>query len=87
MTVLGFITHVVKKIARVKRDGHAVTPLTYLAIYPYQTFLALVGAVAGLGALHATNQLNAVSAFAAGYMANSVADMLGKRGKKDIEGQ
>lgn len=80
MAVLGFMSHVVKKIMRVRRDGHAVSPWTYVTIYPYQTFFALVGAVAGIGALHATGMLNAVSAFAVGYMSNSVADMLGKKG-------
>ena len=80
MVLLGFLSHVVKKIMRVRRDGHAVTPWFYFKVYPYQTFFALVGAVAGLGALHATGMLNAVSAFAVGYMSNSVADMLGKKG-------
>ena len=56
-----------------------------MAIYPYQTFFALLGAVAGIGALQATGQLNAVSAFAAGYMANSMADMLGKRGSASVK--
>jgi len=80
MALLGFIAHVVKKIMRVRRDGHVVSPWKYVKLYPYQTFFALVGAVAGIGSLAATGMLNAVSAFAVGYMSNSVADMLGKKG-------
>lgn len=87
MAILGFVAHVIKKIMRVRRDGHLLTPLGYFVQYPYQSIFALIGAIAGVGALHATGMLNAVSAFSAGYMANSVADMLGKRGKREIEGQ
>lgn len=80
MALVGFTAHVVKKIMRVRRDGHAVSPWTYVRMYPYQTLFALLGTVAGLGSLHATGMLNTVSAFAVGYMSNSVADMLGKKG-------
>jgi len=84
MAILGFVAHVIKKIMRVRRDGHLLSPLAYFGQYPYQSIFALIGAIAGVGALHATGMLNAVSAFSAGYMANSIADILGKRGRKDI---
>jgi hypothetical protein len=84
MALLGLLSHGLKKIMRRRRDGDRLTPWGYIARYPYQILAALIGMIAALVALQEMGQLNAVSAFSAGYMANSVADMLGKRGAKTI---
>ena len=76
---LGLTAHILKKIARITREGKPITPFAYFARYPYQTIASLIGVVAGLAILKETGQLNTASAFAVGYMANSVSDLLAKK--------
>lgn len=80
MLLYGLLTHFLKDMARIKAEtGALMHPGDYVAEFPVQTALALVGALAGLGALHTTGELTAVTAYGVGYMANSVADIIGKR--------
>ena len=80
MMLYGLATHFLKDLARIKaEEGRLMSPCGYFADYPYQTLLATVGALAGLGALHTTGELTAITAFGSGYMANSMADVIGKR--------
>lgn len=80
MLILGLATHFLKEMLRIKKEtGKVPNILQYWKDNPYQTLLCLIGAAAGYFALLETAQLTALTAFGIGYMANSVADVLGKR--------
>lgn len=85
MVVLGLLTHFLKDLIRIKQEN-GVPPniIEYWKANPYQTLLCVVGACAGYFALLETGQLTALTAFGIGYMANSVADVIGKRALNKI---
>lgn len=86
MLILGLLSHFLKDFIKIKKDtGKMVNPLTYWKENPYQTLLSTIGAVSGYFALMETAQLTALTAFGIGYMANSVADMLGQRSLNKIK--
>lgn len=80
MALLGLAAHFLKDMARIKRDeGRILTLKAYWAEHPNQTGLSLIGVAVGVVVLWQTGELSPLSAFGAGYMANSMADVLGKR--------
>lgn len=79
MVAGGLLTHFLKDIVRIKKESGFITPKQYWAKHPYQTTLAIIGATVGFIALSSTGQLTPITAFGVGYMANSVADTIGKR--------
>lgn len=79
MVVGGLLTHFLKDIIRIKKESGFITLKQYWAKHPYQTALAIIGAIVGFIALSSTGQLTPITAFGVGYMANSVADTIGKR--------
>lgn len=84
MTVLGVLTHFLKKLLNLKKSGNEVSPLEYWKLYPYQTTMSLVGAVVGYFFLVEAGQLSIATAYAIGYMSDSVSDVVGERGFKKI---
>lgn len=86
MIVLGLMTHFLKDLIRIKNEtGSPPNLIKYWKDNPYQTLLSIVSGAAGYFALMETGQLTALTAFGIGYMANSVADVLGKRAISGIE--
>lgn len=80
MLLLGLSTHLLKDLARIQIEtGTPPHPIRYWSRNPYQTLICVIGAAAGYFALQETGQLTGLTAFGMGYMANSVADILGKR--------
>lgn len=79
MLLLGLATHFIKAMMQIMKDGKPITPICYWRDYPYQSSLSLIGAVVGFVALRETGNLSLITAFGVGYMANSVADILGSR--------
>jgi len=80
MLIYGLLTHFLKDLVRLQSEGQKKLYLIpYWIKFPHQSLIALVGAVAGYSALIETNQLSGLTAFGVGYMANSIADTLGKR--------
>ena len=79
MMLLGLAVHFIKVMMTIMKDGQPITPIAYWKDYPYQSALSLIGAVVGFVALKETGNLSLITAFGVGYMANSVADILGSR--------
>ena len=79
MTLCGVASHVLKQIIQVRQTDETLHIGAYLTKYPYQMTLMLVGAIVAFIVLLEMNQLNMASAFMGGYMANSVADIVGDR--------
>lgn len=79
MLVYGLASHFLKDMARLAKEGQPLGLLDYWGRFPYQSGISLVGAVAGFAALAEAGQLTGITAFGIGYMANSVADIIGKR--------
>jgi hypothetical protein len=81
MLVLGLLAHYLKELTRIAGETkRSPNLLGYWTSYWPQTLLCVVSAIAGFVALHEATQLTPVTAFGVGYMANSVADIMGKRG-------
>lgn len=79
------MTHFLKDMARLKAEGDKLGLCNYWAKFPIQSSISVVGALAGFAALHETKQLTGLTAFGVGYMANSVADAIGKRSITKVE--
>lgn len=82
MLFLGLLSHILKDMLRVRIEGGkgaSIGPVEYFRAYPIQTILAAIGALVGYAILDEMGELSRATAFTAGYMANSFADMMGKR--------
>lgn len=79
MAVCGLLTHFLKDVVRIRAEKDKISLHQYWTMYPYQTMLSVIGAIVGVVALQEMNQLTSLTAFGAGYMSNSVADIIGKR--------
>ena len=86
MAVIGLLPHFLKDLVRIRAEGNKIGMHTYWTKYPYQSMLCVIGAIVGIAALEEMNQLTSLTAFGAGYMSNSVADVIGKRatGKMNV---
>lgn len=80
MLTLGLASHYLKELARItKEDGKPPHPSHYWINYPYQSILSVTGSLAGFIMLYESGQISALTAFGIGYMADSAADIIGKR--------
>lgn len=80
MVICGLIVHFLKDLIRIKQETDKLPSIKgYWREHPYQSLICIVGAVVGFIALFSTGQLTPITAFGVGYMANSVADTIGKR--------
>jgi len=83
MAVAGLLIHFMKDMIRISIETKKrPTPIQYWMGNPYQSLISVLGCVVGFIYLQDTAQLSASTAFIVGYMSNSVADMIGKRGIK-----
>lgn len=73
--VLGFAAHILKTMKQTANTWD-MSVLAYLSNYPKQTALAAIGFIGAMAGFYELEQLNMTTAFAAGYMANSAADVL-----------
>ena len=82
MLILGVLAHFFKALAQIRVNGHPINPIKYWLDHPYHSALTVIGAIVGYVALMETGQLTAINAFGIGFMANSVADVIGSRSTK-----
>ncbi len=68
----GTATHVLKKVVERRKTDDSFSLTAFLTKYPYKTVLTLMAGVAGFLGLLATGELTYLTAFMAGYMANSL---------------
>lgn len=79
MLVLGVFAHFLKAMGQIRKDGELISPVEYWRKNPYHSLMTVIGAIVGFVALMEMGQLSPVNAFAFGFMANSVADIIGSR--------
>ena len=79
MLAMGVLSHFMKALTQMKKDGMPTTPKEYWRENPYHSVMTLIGAVVGFVALFQMNELSPITAFGVGFMANSVADVIGSR--------
>ena len=80
MALAGLLSHFLKDVISIQRkEKKFISPIDYVKLYPYQTMLCILGMFVGVVGLNELNQLTNVTAFCAGYMSNSMADIIGKR--------
>lgn len=86
LMLAGTSTHFLKQMVTKRRaDGSPVGVVTYWSMYPYETLLSVVGALAIFIITWRLGMMNDAVAFSSGYMGNSAADIWGSRAK-DIAG-
>lgn len=84
MAALGNITHILKKVVEARAGGEPETISRYLRTFPYRTALGIAGTAAVMGLLIELDQVTAMGAFAAGYMADSGLAILSSRAKRNL---
>ena len=72
LLVLGTATHVLKKVVERRKADDKFTLRAWLTKYPYKTALTFMAGVGGYLGLLAVDELTMVSAFMAGFIANSL---------------
>lgn len=72
VVLLGAMAHVLKLIVEVRKDNKQFGIRDYLGLYPYKTALMVLTAIGTSVGLYAAGELTYVTAFATGYMAQSV---------------
>lgn len=86
---LGLILHFLLDILRIKNEeGTTLTIRQYWQLYPIQSCISIISCLVGYTILlisgqfdpEVGRQLAAYAAFSVGYMSNSIADKIGKRG-------
>ncbi len=74
---IGLFLHLVKKVVEIRQSGQEIGLVGYVKKRPYLTISALGGALAAYGLMPA-EQINSLTAFGLGYMANSAVDAIGR---------
>lgn len=82
MLVLGVAAHFAKKMVEARVEDKSFHLVHYWTQAPYASVLSVISAVAGFVALGHYDELTVMTAFAVGYMSDSVAGALGERGRK-----
>ncbi len=88
MVFTGLVMHFLKDMAKGNLAGQPITPRAYFLQHPYQSLASIVGTVAVYTVTGTVTLgdgqvlLNAASAFGAGWMGNSAADIIGERAPK-----
>lgn len=81
LMLLGNITHIVKKVVETRKTDGTFSLKKYLTMFPYKTFLVVMAGVGGYLALMSAAELTYVTAFMAGFMANSLGGIEAKDAK------
>lgn len=79
LVLLGTLAHVLKRIVEVRQDNKEFGIKEYFGLYPYATALMVLTALGTSAGLYAAGELTLVTAFATGYMAQSVARATGNK--------
>lgn len=82
MLVYGLLTHFLFEFGRMLSENQPKCLFDYLfgtTKHQVQTSMCVIGALVGYAALTHVGELNPITAFAVGYMANTVPDIIGKR--------
>lgn len=89
LTALGLLTHFLLDMLRIKKEeGKVLSFSQYWTLHPIQSSICVVGSLVGFILLlisgqfdpEVGRQLAGYAAFSVGYMSNSIADKIGKRG-------
>lgn len=82
LMLLGNITHIVKKVIATRETDGTFSLKKYLTMFPYKTFMVIMAGVGGYLGLMAVGELTYVTAFMAGFMANSLGGVEAKDAKE-----
>lgn len=87
MCVCGLFTHFLKDMVRIKTEYGSVPSFkSYFSQNPVQTCICLISAFVSFVLVTEMNQMTLVTGYTIGYMANSLADVIGKRGVTALSG-
>lgn len=70
--IVGIGAHILKKVVERRKTEMSFSLKDWLTKYPYRTALVFIAGAVGYAGLLGTGQLTYVSAFMAGYMADSL---------------
>ena len=85
LALCGLALHFLKEMKRIRAEsGRLIGPKEYFMQYPYQTTISMVSMFVALAVLHDANNLTTVTALGAGYISDSLADVIGKRALEKI---
>jgi hypothetical protein len=85
LMLIGVFCHFCKDMVKLKADGLIMTPVKYWTDNKWQTCLSVAGVIAFYFIAQA--ELTRLTCFAAGFMCNSLADILGSRGMGKVQDQ
>lgn len=77
--LLGFLSHVVKRIIQYRVSDPRFSFADYLFVYPYHLFLNVLLTTGITLSLYQLGQLNGATAFFSGYASNSIVSILRAR--------
>ncbi len=78
---MGQLLHMLKKLRDDEENGASLGLWTYIHTHPYRILFSVIAGIVVYGLLHTSHQINVASAFACGYMAES---MIGAFTKKQL---
>jgi len=84
MAALGNITHILKRVVEARAAGDPITIRRYVKANPYRVALGIASTAALMGLLIELDQITAMGAFAAGYMADSGLAILSARTQRSL---
>lgn len=79
LVLLGTIAHVLKLVVEKRQTDQTFGMRDYLGLYPYRTALMVLTAVGTSIGLFTAGELTGVTAFATGYMAQSIGRAAGNK--------
>lgn len=82
MLMLGMYSHYLKALIQKKKDGTPMGFRQYWVENPYQTQLSIIVSIITYIALMQAGELTFVTAWGAGFVCNSAADVIGSRALK-----
>lgn len=86
LLLAGQACHFLKKVIEDRRNGSTVTLYGYWVQNPYHTAISVIASAAAFLLLYDTPELTRATAWAIGYMGDSVAGMIGKRKTEGVLG-
>jgi hypothetical protein len=86
MLLLGLACHVLARVVEAREGGRNQGIRGWLAQRPYKTALSGAGALAAFGLLAETGQLTLLTAWGAGYLADSALEIVTARARRALEG-
>lgn len=72
LMLAGSATHIVKKVVERRKTNAEFSMMDFLTKYPYKTILTVMAGVGAYLALMGAGELTLISAFMAGYIADSL---------------